>query len=113
MRNLILLAVSKTYYTIKIVIFVLIAFPVSGLAEAPILDQKTGLIIAKGYKIVDAYCIGCHTGKRIIEYRGERGSWSQIIKKMQKIGQWQLDKDIERQILDYLSKNYLLNSSVR
>lgn len=75
--------------------------------DPPDLDPETGLIIDPGYKTVDAYCIGCHTGKMIIEHRSTRNEWQFTVQKMQKIaGQWTLDSKTKKIILDYLSKNY-------
>jgi len=74
-------------------------------------DPESGLIVGKGYKRVDAYCTGCHTAAMITKHRATRTNWMGIVRRMQKIGEWTLDPDIETEIVDYLSINYPANHS--
>ncbi|MEE9397077.1 MAG: hypothetical protein V3V31_08720 [Methylococcales bacterium] len=94
---------------IKIIIFGLAAYFITVLAtstEQPQLNPETGLKIDKGYEIVEAYCIGCHTGKKVSLHSATREGWKATVGKMQKIGQWTFDPLTENLILNYLSKNY-------
>ncbi len=75
-------------------------------AEPPPIDPDTGLIIDKGFKTVDAYCVGCHTGKKIREHHATREGWQATILKMQQTGEWKFDAATEKLVLDYLSNNY-------
>lgn len=78
-------------------------------AEQQLFDPQTRLVIADGYEIVTAYCIGCHTAKTIREHRATLDGWKTIIRKMQKTGHWEFDSQTEKMVLDYLSENYPLN----
>ena len=77
------------------------------------IDPATGLIVASGVEDVVANCTACHSAKFIILQRGDRATWKDMIRWMQRTqGLWSLDipnadgKNTEKVILDYLSKNY-------
>jgi hypothetical protein len=105
---------SAIYQSIKCIAVVLITFiaitPYCLAAELR-LDPETGLIIDKGYKTVNAYCIGCHKGRMIREHGATREDWLRTVKKMQSLGRWTFTPSTESLVVDYLSKHYPDNSS--
>lgn len=96
---------KKLLFIVQAITFAIL---IADIANSEIrLDPETGLIVDPGYKKVEAYCIGCHTGKMIIEHRGNRKEWQTTLQKMQKIaGRWTLEAGTKKIILNYLSKNY-------
>lgn len=81
--------------------------------EIKAIDPATGLIVAKGVEDVVANCTACHSAKFITLQRGDRQTWKDMIRWMQRTqGLWSLDipnakgENTEKVILDYLSKNY-------
>lgn len=91
---------------ITVVILVLCAF-LSSLAAQDEIDDETGFIIAKGFKIVNVACTLCHSSQIVIQSRSDREGWLETIRKMQEEeGMVNLDTEIEKDILDYLSTYY-------
>lgn len=75
-------------------------------AEADI-DEKTGLIVDEGVEFVKNKCTVCHSSKLIIQNRANYHGWQDTLRWMQKNqGMQPLDLKTERQILNYLAKNY-------
>jgi hypothetical protein len=71
------------------------------------IDEKTGFIIAKGFKIVNAACTLCHSPQLVIQSRSDRDGWLETIRRMQdEEGMVNLDSEVEKEILDYLSTCY-------
>ena len=80
---------------------------VSSAEEATAIDPETGLNIKPGWELVKSNCTACHSAKLIVMQRGDRGSWLEMIRWMQKTqGLWSLDSKTETAILDYLAENY-------
>jgi hypothetical protein len=76
-------------------------------ATAADIDKDSGLIIAPGWETVKTNCTICHSASFITWQRGDRDTWTSIIRWMQKTqGLWILPPDIENSILDYLETNY-------
>ncbi|NIJ55882.1 hypothetical protein FHS68_005075 [Dyadobacter arcticus] len=70
------------------------------------IDAETGLISDPNLLMVKAQCISCHSSKLIIQNRFTRDGWKQKIRWMQaKHNLWDLG-ETEKQVLDYLEKNY-------
>jgi len=66
----------------------------------------TGLVAEKGYKTVISNCTNCHSADLIIQNRGTRERWVELIKWMQQTqGLWELG-DNEEIIVSYLSEFY-------
>lgn len=85
---------------------------IEALNEMPI-DDVSGLIIAPGFSLVEKNCLGCHSGKLISQNRGNKQTWTSVIRWMQDTQNlWDLG-DNEEKIIDYLSKNYAPESSGR
>ncbi|MHC4269101.1 MAG: hypothetical protein ACYSWS_05825 [Planctomycetota bacterium] len=71
------------------------------------IDEETGFIIAKGFKIVNVVCTLCHSSQIVIQSRSDREGWLETIRKMQEEeGMVNLDSEVEKGILDYLSTYY-------
>ncbi len=71
------------------------------------IDEQTGLIIDRGFETVKTNCTICHSAKFILSQKGDRQTWTDIIRWMQATqGLWQFDAKTEDLILDYLSTNY-------
>ena len=71
------------------------------------IDEETGFIIAKGFKIVNVACTLCHSSQIIIQSRSDRDGWLETIRRMQdEEGMVNLDSEVEKEILDYLSTCY-------
>ncbi|MBE9465210.1 hypothetical protein ACFP1I_15645 [Dyadobacter subterraneus] len=69
-------------------------------------DPETGLIVDENLYMVKAQCTGCHSTKLIIANHFTRDGWKQKIRWMQaNHNLWELG-DTEKQVLDYLEKNY-------
>lgn len=75
-------------------------------------DTETGLVIDENLYMVKAQCTSCHSSKLIIANRFTRDGWKQKIRWMQaNHNLWELG-DTEKQVLDYLEKNYSPTVSV-
>jgi len=75
--------------------------------KAPDVDPVTGLKINPGWAVVKSNCTACHSANFIVMQRGNRETWLQMIRWMQKTqGLWQFDPNTEATILDYLATNY-------
>ena len=82
--------------------------------KAVALDPDSGLAIAPGWEVVKTHCTVCHSAKFITFQRGDRDTWTSMIRWMQKTqGLWQFDDKTEDTILTYLSKNYPPGKSSR
>jgi hypothetical protein len=69
-------------------------------------DPETGLIVDPNLYMVKAQCTGCHSTKLIIANHFTRDGWKQKIRWMQaNHNLWDLG-ETEKQVLDYLEKNY-------
>ena len=70
-------------------------------------DKATGLKVAPGMDVVIANCTVCHSAKFITLQKGDRDTWLQMIRWMQRTqGLWDFDPKTEDTILTYLEKNY-------
>jgi hypothetical protein len=69
-------------------------------------DPETGLIVDPNLYMVKAQCTGCHSTKLIVANHFTRDGWKQKIRWMQaNHNLWDLG-ETEKQVLDYLEKNY-------
>ena len=69
-------------------------------------DPETGLIVDPNLYMVKAQCTGCHSTKLIMANHFTRDGWKQKIRWMQaNHNLWDLG-ETEKQVLDYLEKNY-------
>jgi len=69
-------------------------------------DPETGLIVDENLYMVKAQCTGCHSTKLISANHFTRDGWKQKIRWMQaNHNLWDLG-ETEKQVLDYLEKNY-------
>lgn len=67
---------------------------------------ESGLIAAKGYKLVQYNCGGCHSLKLVTQNRNTADGWGETIKWMQETQNlWDLGSN-ENQIISYLAQNY-------
>ena len=70
-------------------------------------DYETGLIIAEGLELIKENCTVCHPGRFMVINGGDSKFWKAKIRLMQKgFGLWDLDKESESTIINYLSKYY-------
>ena len=73
----------------------------------PPVDAASGLIMAPGWDTVKTHCTVCHSAKFITFQRGDRETWTSMIRWMQKTqGLWSFDPKTEDTILTYLADNY-------
>lgn len=87
------------------VLLLLTAVP--AISAEPEIDKETGLIIAPGFETVKSTCTVCHSPMLITQNKAERDGWLEMIRWMQKYqGLRQLEPELEKTILDYLSTNY-------
>jgi len=78
------------------------------------IDSQSGLLIDKGYKVVEQHCSICHSLTLVIQNRASRQGWINTIRWMQQTqGMALLNKQDEKVILDYLAKNYAPNKTSR
>ncbi|MDQ6479005.1 hypothetical protein [Dyadobacter sp. LHD-138] len=85
-----------------------LAYPVNtvSFADTIKLDPETGLIVDENLFMVKAQCTGCHSTKLISANHFSRDGWKQKIRWMQaNHNLWELG-ETEKQVLDYLEKNY-------
>jgi hypothetical protein len=76
-------------------------------AVAADVDEASGLIVNPGWEQVRANCGGCHSHALVTAQRADRKTWLDIIRWMQATQNlWQLQPEVETQILDYLAANY-------
>ena len=88
-------------------IFILLTLTVVTLLNAKEVDSTTGLIADKGLSEVKEHCTVCHTGRFIVVNGGDKKFWKSKIHIMQDAyGLWEIDKEQEETMLNYLSKNY-------
>ena len=77
-------------------------------------NKETGLIIAPGMELVKANCTACHSAKFITLQKGNRATWLEMIRWMQRTqGLWEFDATTEVTILDYLEVNYAPDAASR
>ena len=70
-------------------------------------DPRTGLVIAEGWRLVDAHCGACHSHALVTEQRGDREFWTSTIRWMQRTQNlWQIPEAQERVLIDYLARHY-------
>ena len=70
-------------------------------------DKETGFIIAEHWETVRNTCTECHSAKLVTAQRGDRKTWTDLIRWMQATqGLQKLDANTEDKILQYLSANY-------
>lgn len=67
---------------------------------------RTGLVYAKGFKLVNATCTACHSAKLITQNRASREGWKAMINWMQETQGLADLADKEEAILDYLALHY-------
>lgn len=90
-----------------VAILLLLSAAVVAKDSAPNVDAATGLVIAPGWLHVRAHCGGCHSHALVTAQRGDRDTWLGIIRWMQETQNfWQLDPDVEAEMLDYLASTY-------
>ena len=76
------------------------------LSDTTKLDKETGLVVDENLYMVKAQCMGCHSTKLISANHFTRDGWKQKIRWMQaNHNLWDLG-ETEKQVLDYLEKNY-------
>ena len=93
--------------SIALLIGVLTFYTASVAAEEKAVDPSSGLIIAEGWQLVRANCTSCHSAQLVTNQRGNRQTWTSIIRWMQETqGLWQFTPAVEETILTYLSENY-------
>jgi hypothetical protein len=102
---------------IKGIVSVVVACTVvffSGIAHSDEIDNETGLIIAEYWETVRNTCTECHSAKSVIAQRGDRKTWTDVIRWMQATqGLQELDAKTEGEILQYLVSNYAPKSRGR
>ena len=75
-------------------------------------DPETGLIVDPNLYMVKAQCTSCHSSKLIMQNQFTRDGWKQKIRWMQaNHNLWDLG-ETEKQVLDYLEKNYAPTATV-
>jgi len=80
----------------------------------PQVDKETGLIVAPGFDEVKKTCTVCHSPMLITQNKADRDGWLEMIRWMQKNqGLKQLEPELEKTILDYLSTNYVQTTTSR
>lgn len=85
----------------------LVSVAAAVVTAAPKNDKQTGLAIDKGFETVKMHCTPCHSAKLITQNRMDRQKWLETIRWMQETqGLWQFPPKTEKEILDYLEKNY-------
>ena len=90
----------------KVVLFCLLVLPAFATAAAET-DTATGLIQKPGWEEVRAQCGGCHSYGLITNQRGNRQTWEDMIRWMQRTQNlWALPVASEVAILDYLAEHY-------
>ena len=68
-------------------------------------NNYQGLSPVPGVELVIKNCTGCHSAEIILENYMSRKAWDKTITWMQKEqGLWELNKEVRKIILDYLSK---------
>lgn len=78
----------------------------TALTDTTKMDPETGLIVDENLYMVKAQCTGCHSTKLISANHFTRDGWKQKIRWMQaNHNLWELG-ETEKQVLDYLEKNY-------
>lgn len=81
--------------------------------ERPV-DQVTGLVMAPGYEVVIATCTACHSAKLVVQNRGTRSDWEEMLRWMQaKHNLWQMTPEVRDTILEYLATNYGVDDAQR
>ncbi|QUM75285.1 cytochrome C [Moritella sp. 24] len=74
--------------------------------ENYLVDEKSGLIMAPGWEVVNKQCNACHTSLIITQNKGNKEEWRETIQWMvDSQGLWDLS-DTWEPVLDYLSTYY-------
>ncbi len=96
-------AIAESNYTVKKIVK---NSTISTTSKSRI-DPESGLIIATGWEEVKTNCTSCHSAKIIVSQQGNRATWLEMIRWMQKKqGLWEIPFNTEKIILNYLSSNY-------
>lgn len=89
----------------RVVALIMLLLPLPAVAAD--VDEASGLIVNPGWEQVRANCGGCHSHALVTAQRADRKTWLDIIRWMQATQNlWQLQPEVETQILDYLAANY-------
>ncbi len=97
-------AVQEPVGAFAVLLFCSVALPSP--AELAV-DPETGLVIDEHWELVKANCTACHSAKLVVQTRGERGDWLEMIRWMQKTQNlWRFADPTEAAILDYLATHY-------
>jgi hypothetical protein len=78
----------------------------TALTDTTKIDPETGLIVDENLYMVKAQCTGCHSTKLISANHFTREGWKQKIRWMQANHNLLELGETEKQVLDYLEKNY-------
>lgn len=71
------------------------------------INPETGLIIDDNSSLVEINCLACHNAGLIVNMHASREAWIATIRWMQDSeGLWEIPKEDEDKILDYLTKHY-------
>ncbi len=82
-------------------------FFLTGIVYGAQVDKETGFIIAEHWEEVRDNCTKCHSSKLVTAQRGDRKTWTDIIRWMQATqGLWKFETETEDKILQYLAANY-------
>jgi hypothetical protein len=96
----------KIIWLAVLTVLVILAVMPATAAELPT-DKETGLIVAPGLDEVKKTCTVCHAAMLITQNKADRDGWLEMIRWMQKNqGLRELEPELEKTILDYLSTNY-------
>lgn len=88
-------------------IIILLGLSIATILNATEIDSTTGLIAGKGLDEVKENCTVCHTGRFIVVNGGDKKFWKSKVRIMQDAyGLWEIDKEQEEKMLNYLAKNY-------
>lgn len=91
-----------------------LACPLIAAAQGSVQPPGTLLADDDGWELVYAHCSACHSLRVVVSNRGDRDTWLRLIRWMQETQNlWQFEPAVERQILDYLAKNYAPEDWVR
>ncbi len=98
-------------YFLALTIFALV-FLLTSNAVAKEINNYHGLPSVSGVELVIKNCTVCHSADIILENHMSRKAWDQTITWMQKEqGLWELNKEVRKIILDYLSKTQGISSN--
>lgn len=91
----------------QLLVATLLAAPTAADQTAPQIDPSSGMIVDTHWETVRMMCSSCHSPKLFTNYGATRETWAGLIDWMQeKQGLWPIPPKTEKEILDYLAKNY-------